>query len=173
MYSGIGGEILYEPFAQRWAIGATLNGLQQRGFEKNFELLDYSTVTGFVSLYYASPWYNVDIAIHAGRYLAKDRGATFEARRTFDNGFSIGGFFTQTDVPTELFGEGSFDKGLYFKIPFDGVLPGNSKASYAAIMRPLERDGGRRLEDFSGSLWFARRNVRYDALASNIARMVP
>ena len=173
MYAGIGGEILYEPFAQRWAIGATLNGLQQRGFEKNFELLDYSTVTGFVSLYYASPWYNVDVAIHAGRYLAKDRGATFEARRTFDNGFSIGGFFTRTDVPTELFGEGSFDKGLYFKIPFNGVLPGNSKASYAAIMRPLERDGGRRLEDFSGSLWFARRNVRYDALANNIARMVP
>ena len=40
-------------------------------------------------------------------------------------------------------------------------------------MRPLERDGGRRLEDFSGSLWFARRNFRYDALANNIARMVP
>ena len=173
MYAGIGGEILYEPFAQRWAIGATSNALQQRGFEKNFELLDYSTVTGFVSLYYASPWYNFDIAIHAGRYLAKDTGATLEARRTFDNGFSIGGFFTRTDVPAELFGEGSFDKGLYFKIPFNGVFPGNSKASYAAIMRPLERDGGRRLEDFSGSLWFARRNVRYDALANNIARMVP
>ena len=38
MYAGIGGEILYEPHARRWAIGATLNGLQQRGFEKNFEL---------------------------------------------------------------------------------------------------------------------------------------
>ena len=47
------------------------------------------------------------------------------------------------------------------------------KSAYAFIMRPLERDGGRRLEDFSGSLWFARRNVRYDALANNIARMVP
>ena len=173
MYAGVGGEILYEPFAQRWAIGATLNGLQQRGFAKNFKLLDYSTITGFVSLYYASPWYNVDVAIHAGRYLAKDRGATLEARRTFDNGFSIGGFFTRTDVPAELFGEGSFDKGLYFKIPFNGLLPGNSKSAYAFIMRPLERDGGRRLEDFSGSLWFTRRNVRYDALANNIERMVP
>jgi hypothetical protein len=173
MYAGIGGEVLYEPHAQRWAIGATFNGLQQRGFEKNFELLDYSAVTGFVSFYYASPWYNVDVAIHAGRYLARDKGATFEARRTFDNGFSIGGFFTRTDVPAELFGEGSFDKGLYFKIPFNGIFPGNSKSSYAAIMRPLERDGGRRLEDFSGSLWYARRSVRYDALSNNIGRMVP
>ena len=173
MYAGIGGELLFEPFAHRWALGLTLNALRQRGFEKNFELLDYSTVTGFFSLYYASPWYNLDIAIHTGRYLARDKGATFEARRTFDNGFSIGGFFTRTDLPADLFGEGSFDKGLYFRIPFNGLLPGNSKNAYATIMRPLDRDGGRRLEDFSGSLWFARRKVRYDALVNNRARMVP
>jgi hypothetical protein len=173
MYAGIGGELLYEPFGRRWAFGATLNGLKQRAFEKSFALLDYQTVTGFVSFYYASPWYNVDLAVHAGRYLARDKGGTFEARRTFDNGFSIGGFFTRTDVPAELFGEGSFDKGLYFKIPFNGILPGNTKSSYAAIMRPLERDGGRRLEDFSGSLWFGRRNVRYDAFVNNRKRMAP
>ena len=94
-------------------------------------------------------------------------------RRTFDNGFSIGGFFTRTDVPAELFGEGSFDKGFYFKIPLNSLFPGNSKRAYAFIMRPLERDGGRRLEDFSGALWFARRNVRYDALSNNRLRMVP
>ena len=75
--------------------------------------------------------------------------AQFEARRTFDNGFSIGGFFT-----VQMFRRNylvrKFDKGLYFKIPFNGLLPGNSKSAYAFIMRPLERDGGRRLEDFSG-----------------------
>ena len=173
MYAGFGGEILYEPFAQRWALGATLNGLKQRGFKKNLELKNYATVTGFISLYYASPWYNADIAIHSGRYLARDKGVTFEVRRSFDNGFSIGGFFTRTNMPAELFGEGSFDKGLFFKIPFDGILGGNSKASYATILRPLDRDGGRRLEDFSGTLWFSRRNVRYDALLNNTDRMEP
>jgi len=30
----------------------------------------------------------------------------------------------------------------------------------------------RHLEEFSGSLWFTRCNVRYDALISNIAHMV-
>ena len=173
MYAGIGSELLYEPFGMRWALGATINALKQRGYKKDFRFLDYQTVTGFMSFYYAAPWYDVDLAIHAGRYLARDKGMTFEARRTFDNGFSIGGFFTRTDLPAELFGEGSFDKGLFFKIPFNGILPGNSKNSYAAIMRPLERDGGRRLEDFSGSLWFARRNVRYDAFSKNKSRMTP
>jgi hypothetical protein len=173
MYTGIGGELLFEPFSRRWAIGATMNGLRQRGFKKDFQLLDYRTLTSFISFYYASPWYNIDLAVHAGLYLARDKGGTFEARRTFDNGFSIGGFFTRTNLPAELFGEGSFDKGLYFKIPFNGILPGNTKSSYAAVIRPLERDGGRRLEDFSGSLWFARRNIRFDALANNKNRMIP
>ena len=60
---------------------------------KEIEFRDYKTVTAFAS-YYAAPLYNIDLALHAGRYLAKDRGYTLEARRTFDGDFfSIGGFF--------------------------------------------------------------------------------
>ena len=173
MYAGFGGEILFEPFARRWAVGATVNALKQRGFEKNFKVLDYETLTAYISLFYASPWYNFDLAIHAGQYLARDKGATFEMRRTFDSGFAIGGFFTRTNVSAAQFGEGSFDKGLFFRIPFNGLLPGNSKRALATIIRPLERDGGRRLEDFSGSLWFSRRYVRYDALSNSLSRMIP
>ena len=53
------------------------------------------------------------MAVHVGRYLAKDRGYTFEARRTFDSGFSLGAFFTRTNVSAEDFGEGSFDKDFF------------------------------------------------------------
>ena len=173
MYGGAGIEVLYAPFKSRVAVGATINALRQRGFEKNFEFLDYKTVTGYLSLFYATPFYNVDAAVHAGRYLGKDTGYTFEARRTFDSGFSLGGFFTRTNVSAEEFGEGSFDKGLFFRIPFNGLLPGNTRSAYTTILRPLERDGGRRLEDFSGSLWFNQRSVRYDTLDRQKKRMVP
>ena len=173
MYGGAGIEVLYAPFKSRVAVGATINALRQRGFEKNFEFLDYKTVTGYLSIFYATPFYNVDAAVHAGRYLGKDTGYTFEARRTFDSGFSLGGFFTRTNVSAEEFGEGSFDKGLFFRIPFNGLLPGNTRSAYTTILRPLERDGGRRLEDFSGSLWFNQRSVRYDTLDRQKKRMVP
>ena len=146
--------------------------MKQRGFERNFEFRDYDTVTSHVSVYYASPFYDIDMAVHAGRYLAKDRGYTFEARRTFDSGFSLGGFFTRTNVSAADFGEGSFDKGLFFRIPFNGILPGNTRGSYTTTLRPLERDGGRRLEGFGGSLWFDRRTVRFDALDRNRDRML-
>ncbi len=99
-----------------------------------------------------------------GRYLAGDRGYTIEARRTFDHGFSIGAFFTRTNVSTEDFGEGSFDKGFYIRVPFAMLLGGNTRGSYKTILRPIERDGGRRLEGFAGELWWDRRAVRFDAL---------
>ena len=172
MYGGVGGELLYSPYKDRWALGFNVNAVKQRDFERNFKFRDYETVTAHVSAYYASPFYDVDLAVHVGRYLAEDRGYTVEARRTFDSGFSLGGFFTRTNVSAEDFGEGSFDKGLFFRIPFDGFLPGNTRAAYSTILRPLERDGGRRLENFGGSLWFDRRALRYDALDRNRARML-
>ena len=173
MYSGIGFEALYQPFMSRIAVGGTVNFVNKRGYKKNLELLNYKTTTGFLSIYYASPFYNYDIALHIGRYLAKDKGVTFELRRTFNNGFSVGAFATLTDVSAADFGEGSFDKGLFFKIPFDSLSIKNTKAGISTIIRSLQRDGGQRLDDFSGRLWHDLRNVRYDSLQDNRHRMLP
>lgn len=173
MYSGAGGELLYLPFKARWALGATMNYVKKRAYNRGFDLLDYETVTAFASLYYASPLYNYDVAIHAGRYLAEDKGATIELRRTFDNGFSIGAFATLTNVSAVEFGEGSFDKGLYFQLPFNSFLGANTRGKYATQIRSIQRDGGQRLEDFSGRLWHDLRNVRYDSLERHKSRMIP
>lgn len=83
MYSGVGGEVLYQPFESRLAFGLSVNHVKQRDFDKSFKHLDYETTTGFLSAYWATPFYNFDLALHTGRYLAKDFGSTFEARRTF------------------------------------------------------------------------------------------
>lgn len=173
MYSGLGIEILYQPFKSRLAVGGTINKVFKRGFKRDFQLLDYKTTTGFLSLYYASPFYNYDFAIHVGRYLARDKGATIEIRRTFDNGFSIGGFATFTDVSAADYGEGSFDKGLFFKIPFDSFLPNNRKGFYSTFIKSLQRDGGQKLDDFTGKLWFDLRSVRFDSFINNRNRMIP
>jgi len=164
MFAGVGSEVLWESFGSRLAFGANLNWVQQRAYEKNFSLRDYQTLTGHFSIFYASPWNNLDFGIHVGRFLAGDRGVTYEARRTFDNGFAIGAFFTKTNVSAAEFGEGSFDKGLYLKLPFNFFTRGNSRDSYKTIIRPTERDGGRRLEGFAGELWWDRRSVRFDSL---------
>ena len=173
MYSGIGGELLYQPFQSRLAYGLSANWVRQRSYEKTFKHLDYQTATAFASVYWASPFYNFDVAVHAGRYLAKDLGATLEVRRSFNNGWMVGLWATITDVPFEDFGEGSFDKGMYFKIPFDGLLGRNTRGSYSTRVRPIQRDGGQRLDNFSGNIWWDTRNARYDAFSDLTQRMFP
>jgi hypothetical protein len=173
MYSGFGGELLYQPYKSRLAYGLSSNRVQQRDYDKSFKLLDYKTNTAFASVYWASPFYNFDLAMHAGRYLAGDDGFTLEMRRTFSNGWMIGLWTTLTDVSSKDFGEGSFDKGIFLRVPLDGLLGKNVRASYSTRVRPIQRDGGARLEGFSGNIWWNLRGVRYDSLHENFRRTLP
>ena len=172
MFGGVSLEVLWEPFASRLALGANFNWVQQRDYDKRFGFRDYKVTTGHASIFYASPWYNVDLGLHIGRYLAKDKGYTFEARRTFDNGFSIGAFVTRTNVSAVDFGEGSFDKGLFVSVPYSLLFSVNTRGKYSTIIRSIERDGGRRLESV-GNLWWDRRALRYDAFDQNKQRIAP
>lgn len=173
MYSGVGGEILYQPFRSRIAYGLSANWVKQRDYDKSFSHLDYDVVTAFASVYWATPWYNYDLAIHAGRFLAKDLGAKFELRRTFDNGWSMGVWATFTDVSFEDFGEGSFDKGFRIQVPFHSLFGTNTRSNYRSAIRVVQRDGGQMLENFAGVLWYEMRENRYDELSRTKDRMLP
>ena len=73
-----------------------------------------------------------------GEYLAGDEGVTFEFSRSFLNGTKFGVFASFTDVSSEQFGEGSFDKGIFFTIPVYGNFINYS-------WRPLTKDPGAKL----------------------------
>ncbi|MDC3393368.1 YjbH domain-containing protein [Luminiphilus sp.] len=172
MYSGAGGEVLFWPTESRIALGASVAYAKQRDYDRRLGHLDYDVITGHVSAYWASPFYNYDVAVHAGRYLAKDSGATLEVRRTFRNGWQVGAWATMTDVSSEDFGEGSFDKGFYFQVPLDAVFGGNTRSKFGTRMRPIQRDGGQRLEAYSGNIFWDLREARYDAFTID-ERLVP
>ena len=86
-----------------------------------------------------------DLEINAGRYLAGDWGATTRISRQFANGWEVGGYATLTDVPFEDFGEGSFDKGIYVKIPMDWLTGNPDRSVRYFEIRPITKDGGARL----------------------------
>ena len=173
MYAGVGTEWLWRPFDSNVALGANLNWVAQRNFDKRLGLQDYNVVTGHATFYWASGIHDFDVAIHAGRYLAGDWGTTIEVQKRFPNGWSVGAFATFTDVPFSKFGEGSFDKGLIFRIPFDLYSPKNVRGAYRTIIRPINRDGGRMLDNWPGSLWENLRGTHSDWLLRNQARMSP
>jgi hypothetical protein len=146
MFAGGGGEVLWRPEGERWAIGADAYQVWQRGFDRLFDLQPYKAFTGHVSLYYDSPWYGLNFAIRAGQYLAKDRGVTLEVSRQFSTGVTIGVFATKTNVSSAQFGEGSFDKGIFLSIPLEWALPVATQTELNEIIRPIQRDGGQRLQ---------------------------
>jgi hypothetical protein len=145
MFAGVGGEILYRPNGERWAIGGDVYQVWQRSFDRLFGVQDYHVVTGHVNIYYESPWYGLNFQVHGGRYLAGDWGGTFQISRIFSTGVEVGAFATFTNVPFAQFGEGSFDKGVIVRIPLQWALPINTQSIANFDFRPLTRDGGQRL----------------------------
>jgi hypothetical protein len=94
----------------------------------------------------------------AGRYLAGDWGGTVEIGRRFRSGIEVGGFATLTDVPFKAFGEGSFDRGIYVRLPLD-LFGIETRTVTPLTIRGVTRDGGARLA-VDNPLWEVTRDGR-------------
>ncbi len=171
MFAGAGGQVLWRPEGERWALGADLYQVWQRNFDRLFGLQHYNVLTGHISVYYKSPWYGLNFNVHAGRYLAGDYGATFEVTRRFATGIEVGAYATLTNVPFAKFGEGSFDKGIIVHIPLEWGLPFSTQSEYGLNLNSLTRDGGQRLEG-DDSLYDETRRTSYDELVAHVDGIV-
>lgn len=144
MFGGVSTELLWKPVNSRLGIGIDANYVRKRDFDQQFGFQDYSVFTGHLRTYYdfGGGWNG---QLDVGRYLAGDVGATITLDREFDNGWSVGGFFTMTNVSAEDFGEGSFDKGIRLKIPVGWFLGKPSRQTFGTTIRSIQRDGGQQL----------------------------
>lgn len=149
MFSGYGAEYLYFVPNVNYSFGVELFKVKKRDYQWGFGHLEYENTTLTANFYYRNygtiPF---DMKVSAGEYLAGDVGSTIEFSRTFKSGVKFGAFATFTDVTTQEFGEGSFDKGIFFKIPIYGNL-----IDYT--WRPLTKDPGATL---------IRKNTLHDLL---------
>lgn len=169
MYGGISTELLWKPVNSRLGLGIEANYVRQRDFDQRLGFRDYSILTGHASAYLELGRGYLG-QIDVGRYLAGDLGATFNLSRTFANGWAVGGFFTLTDVSAADFGEGSFDKGIYFSIPVNWFLGKPTRQAVGLGIRPIQRDGGQRLE-VPGRLYGQVRNSHAKALRDQWVRV--
>ncbi len=149
MFSGAGMEYLYFRPDTNYAFGIDIFKVRKRDYSWRFGHLGYENTLATANFYYRNygtiPF---DMRVSTGEYLAGDVGYTLELSRSFYNGVQFGVFATFTDVTYEQFGEGSFDKGLFFHIPIFGNL-----IDYT--WRPLTKDPGAKLN---------RKNTLHDLL---------
>ncbi len=149
MYGGIGAEFLFRDIQKPWYISGNYYWVKQRQFNQRFSFRDYETFTGHLNFIWETPLDGVKMILSGGRYLAKDSGITLNLSKSFKTGFTLGFFATKTDISAFEFGEGSFDKGIYFSIPLDIVSSRYRKNNARFVWRNLTRDGGAML---SGTL---------------------
>ena len=138
MFSGVGLEYLYSKPNLNYAYGFEIFDVKKE-IMNGVWLLNYRNTLYTANLYYRNygsiPF---DMKISAGEYLAGDIGSTIEFSRTFKSGINFGVFATFTDVSFDQYGEGSFDKGIFFNIPIYGNF-----INYT--WRPLTKDPGAKL----------------------------
>jgi len=145
MFGGFGGQVLYKPFNSNFNISFEGFYVKQRGYDQTFKFRKYKTTTAHLNIGYLLPM-GIELNTSYGRYLAKDDGFTFDLSRRTKSGFKAGIYFTKTNVSSDLFGEGSFDKGFYFQIPMD-LFSKDYNGGYSNFkLSPLTRDGGAKLE---------------------------
>lgn len=168
-FAGVSAELLWKPVASRLALGAEVNHVRQRAFNSALGLGTYSVTTGHVSAYYA-----LNNGFHAqldvGRYLAGDVGATLSIDREFANGWKVGAFATLTNVSSADFGEGSFDKGIRLQIPLAWLTGSTLPGTTSTTIRPVQRDGGARL-NVNGRLYETVRPNHADRLDAQWGRV--
>ena len=147
MYGGVATEVLYRPADPRFAVGLNVNRVRQRDFDQRLTFRDYEVTTGHLTGYFEFARPSVLVKLSVGRYLAGDEGGTIDVSRQFPSGIRIGAFATKTNVSAAQFGEGEFDKGIYFVLPLDALLPRSTSGSGSFGLRPLTRDGGQMVRD--------------------------
>jgi hypothetical protein len=140
MFGGYGVEYLWKPFKSNVSVGINLYQVKQRDFEQRLGFSDYETSTGHTNFIYFHPESGLTVDLSIGKYLAGDKGYTFDLSRRFKSGFKMGAYFTRTNISKIEYGEGSFDKGFYFEIPLN-----SNKGVTKFTIQPLTRDGGAKL----------------------------
>ena len=144
MFGGYGIEYLWKPFKSNLSIGVSLYNVKQRDYKQRLRFLDYEVTTGHTNFIYFHPGSGVTIDLSIGKYLAEDKGYTLDFSRRFKSGFKMGAYFTRTNLSKIEYGEGSFDKGFYFEMPFSFL--GSSENKTKITIQPLTRDGGAKLK---------------------------
>jgi len=145
MYLGAGGQLLYVPKDSRWAVGLSVDALQQRGFKGLFDARDYHTVTALGALHYRLPA-DMTVTARAGRFLAKDSGVRLEFKRRFFSGMEIGAWYTKTNgkdttnpgSPTNPYN----DKGVFVSLSLNTMLLADTQATANMALSPWTRDVG-------------------------------
>jgi hypothetical protein len=99
MFGGYGFEYLWKPFTSN--LSYWIKSLSSKAKRFSTKIEDSKTTkvtTGHSNFIYFHPESGLIIDLSIGKYLAGDKGYTFDASRRFKSGFKMGAYFTRTNI---------------------------------------------------------------------------
>ena len=178
-WAGFGANLLYQPWQSRVSLGLSLAQLTARDPDLWLGLADGIDASAYTdnasvalaSVYWASPFYNLDVALHAGRFVHQDTGAKLQIRRTFDNGWQFGIWAARTKYHTTSLTMNNDNsttetqQGLYLSIPLDNIFSRatrySGKTYFTSRINQLDNTQGVMLDSVSEDRWWQLRAARY------------
>jgi hypothetical protein len=178
-WAGFGANLLYQPWQSRVSLGLSLAQLTARDPDSWLGLADSSeynsdidsATVALASVYWASPFYNLDVALHAGRFVHQDTGAKLQIRRTFDNGWQFGIWAARTKYHSNSLAMNNDNsitetqQGLYLSIPLDNIFSRatrySGKTYFTSRINQLDNTQGVMLDSVSEDRWWQLRAARY------------
>ena len=178
-WAGFGANLLYQPWQSRVSLGLSLAQLTARDPDSWLGLADCidtsaytdSATVALASVYWASPFYNLDVALHAGRFVHQDTGAKLQIRRTFDNGWQFGIWASRTNYHSNSLAMNNDNsitetqQGLYLSIPLDNIFSRatrySGKTYFTSRINQLDNTQGVMLDSVSEDRWWQLRAARY------------
>lgn len=178
-WAGFGANLLYQPWQSRLSVGVSLAQLTARDTDSWLGLADGIDISAYTdnatvalaSVYWASPFYNLDVALHAGRFVHQDIGAKLQIRRTFDNGWQFGIWAARTKYHSNSLAMNNDNsitetqQGLYLSIPLDNIFSRatrySGKTYFTSRINQLDNTQGVMLDSVSEDRWWQLRAARY------------
>ncbi len=144
MFAGAGLQILHRPFGERLAVGAEGFMTYKRDSQSdlNLDVHRGATLSGRLSTYYDLPRSDMTIKTSFGSNLDTLWGSQAGLIKRFDNGATLEGFITISDVgDMDLFGgETTPDHGVRLTLPLGGVKGIPDYASARLSVQPFGRN---------------------------------
>lgn len=139
MFGGAGIEYLYSKEKSIFSYGFETFFLKKRDYSMRLEFMDYQNTISRANFILTEPQTNIKFKLSYGEYIAGDIGYTFTATKKFNNGVEYSAFFSRTNVPVSLYGEGSFDKGIRVSLPLPSIFS-KKRAISKYEWHPLTKD---------------------------------
>jgi len=145
---GLSIDMLYRKWDSRFAFGANLVAVRPTGSLKYIVPDNTHIYSSLLSAYWSSPFYNLALAGHAGRFLGGDKGVKLALTRRFANGWQVGVWQTSSSLNGQHFS----DRGLSITIPIGSLFKTSGASSIKSRLRDARGNSGLTLAEDKGNV---------------------